>query len=204
MIVLSVLIPSIPSRMASLWRLVENLEKQIADRKSVEILALTDNKQMSIGAKRDKLKAMAAGKYQAFLDDDDVISFDYIDELLKAAESDADVLAFNQIAEINGIPVDVDFDLSHKNEELTWDAPGKSYKPLKRQPFHVCAYKSEIAKQCSYPDVSYGEDAVFVEQAVKLCTSQEKINKVLHRYIFDEKVSEASTESNEVWTNPNK
>lgn len=203
MIKLSILIPSIPSRMARLWNLLETLEKQIAGRKSVEILALTDNKQMSIGSKRDKLKDLAAGEYLCFLDDDDAISDDYVDQLLAATNSQADVIPFNQIAVINGIPVDVDFDLSHANEELQWDKEGESYKPLKRQPFHVCAWRSEIAKQCTFPDISYGEDAVFVEQACRLATTQHKINQVLHRYIFDDQVTEASTESNEHWKNPN-
>ena len=30
------------------------------------------------------------------------------------------------------------------------------------------------------------------------------IDKVLHKYNFDPKVTEASTEDNDIWTNPNK
>ena len=53
-ILLSILIPSIPSRFEMVRALVEKLELQIGDL-PVEILVFLDNKRRSIGMKRDAL-----------------------------------------------------------------------------------------------------------------------------------------------------
>ena len=50
--ILSILIPSIPSRFKLVQKLYKTIEGQIRDRE-VEILVLIDNKKRSIGAKRN-------------------------------------------------------------------------------------------------------------------------------------------------------
>ena len=60
---LSVLIPTIPSRSDNYLELMSNLLPQIKNNDQVEILSLSDNHQLSIGEKRNKLLEMARGRY---------------------------------------------------------------------------------------------------------------------------------------------
>ena len=133
---LSILIPSIPERFETVIPLIENLQNQIGD-KDVEVLLLSDNMKMSIGEKRQKLKELAKGEYWAFVDDDDDISDDYIEQLLKGVESGKDVITFHQWSTINGEGFLVQFGLEYKNQAAT-QVDGV-WKNIKRSPFHVCA-----------------------------------------------------------------
>ena len=100
MITLSILIPSIPSRFDRMTKLYDKLMKQVQD-KPVEILCLIDNKKRSIGLKRDALVQSCKGAYLAFVDDDDDISSDYIDEMLKGCNTGKDIVCFRQGATIS-------------------------------------------------------------------------------------------------------
>jgi glycosyltransferase involved in cell wall biosynthesis len=63
-------------------------------RSQVEILTLIDNKTIMLGTKRNHLLEIASGKYIAFVDDDDRLSDNYLQALLSATNSDADVITF--------------------------------------------------------------------------------------------------------------
>ena len=78
-----------------------------------------------------------------------------------------------------------------------------NYLDCKRPPFHVCAWHKKN-KEFRFPSVNYGEDWGWVEQFIKYAKTEVHIDKVLHKYNFDPIVTEASTEDNEIWTNPNK
>jgi hypothetical protein len=80
----------------------------------------------------------------------------------------------------------------------------KKYINIKRQPFHICAWKSEIAKSELFSDVGYSEDWDWCKRLIPKLKSEFKINEVLHHYIFDDKITEAPTETNEIWTNNEK
>lgn len=173
---LSILICFIPQRFDSLKILCEKLQSQ-AEGKPVHIQLYGDNKKITIGEKRTEMVRMARGKYFILIDDDDDCSDDYVDELLKASESDADILSFDQKAIISnageGI---VNFHLSNENEEFK---PGGI---TRRKPFSVCAFKTEVFKKVSFGNKMYGEDMVFSEQAWGIAQSEYHIDKVLHIY----------------------
>ena len=85
---LSILICTIIERKNLLNRLLNILNKQKTD--DVEVLVESDNKQISIGEKRNKLLNKAVGDYVAFIDDDDLVSDDYVKKVLQAIESKPD------------------------------------------------------------------------------------------------------------------
>jgi hypothetical protein len=119
---LSILICSVQKRLHKFAQLAEHLEKQ-AQNKPVEILWLGDNKSMTVGEKRNKLLSLAKGQYVCFVDDDDWVADDYIDELLKGTESGADVICFNalyrNLATCEEQPVSFDMGNLNVNEKLT-------------------------------------------------------------------------------------
>lgn len=194
---LSILIPAIPTRFDMARKLYYHVESLIGD-KNIEIIIFLDNKSMTIGEKREALKNSSRGKYFMFVDDDDDLLS--IDELYEAAQQDVDVITFKvECRNDDGSTYIVTHGLGNEIEHNTKD--GK-YLDCKRPPFHNCAWRS-VFKKFSYPAVNYSEDWEFVKQCLPFAFTSIHIDKVLTRYNFDSRVSEASTVSTEYWKNPN-
>jgi hypothetical protein len=194
---LSILIPSVPSRFEKAQHLFNELSA-ICQGMDIEILMLTDNKKRTIGEKREALKNISQGKYFMFVDDDD--SLKNISSIYSATENDVDVITFRQQSfNSDGSSYIVTFGLGNPVEHNTENG---RYLDCKRPPFHVCAWHSKF-KEIHYPDINYGEDAVWVQQALEIATTEYFIDEVIHCYNFDLNITEASTVSNEYWRNPN-
>jgi glycosyltransferase involved in cell wall biosynthesis len=204
-ILFSILIPSIPERLDQLKKLINKIEKQIDGDPFVEVISFIDNKKISIGEKRNMLVQLANGKFLAFVDDDDDVSDDYVSEIMSSIlkSPDADVIMINSLAILNGKKFNIVVDIDYPNEEIQSDSNG-NFLDCKRKPFHVCAWRSDIAKSENFPNVGYGEDWNWCERLIPKVEKSVKIDKQLYIYIFDNKKSAAPTESNEIWTNPNK
>ena len=140
---------------------------------------LSDNRQRSIGAKRQALVDMARGQYIAFVDDDDDISDNYVSELLAAAASGADVITFHQHAVYNGLQSTVHFRLGQGDGAFI---PGGI---TKRDAWHVCAWRRDTVAGCQFLESNYGEDRAWALQARKRVKTSIHIDKVLHTYRHD-------------------
>lgn len=156
----------------------------------VEIIILTDNKKMMLGHKRNVMVDIAQGKYVAFVDDDDRVADDYIAELLKATESDADSIVFQAEVSLNGEPPkicyyskDVKRDYNHKDGYY-------------RIPNHICCVKRSVSLKSSFPNVLYGEDAGYGKVLLPFLKTEHKINKVLYYYDYN-----AETTETQAWRN---
>lgn len=181
---LSILTPTIPGREKQLLELTEKIQKQIGDL-PVEHLSLCDNRKRSIGAKRQSLVDIAQGKYIAFCDDDDDISDDYVEEILKAAPVDADVITFEQDSFYNEHYSKIVFGLNNQDE---------GYRPngiTLRAPWHVCAWKKSAVKTCQFGERNNGEDIIWSRQARRRVTTAFHIAKVLHIYRHDARLTAA-------------
>lgn len=158
-LVLSILICSLHSRFGMLGSLLRNLEYQISDlgaHDQVEVLVNADGGEKSTGKKRNELLKQAKGKYVAAVDDDDRVSNNYIEEILKAAESDADCFSISGYMWTDGhsrrdwhISKDYNY-CTGKNEN------GEDV--YFRFPNHITPIKREIACQFEFPDKSRFED----------------------------------------------
>lgn len=194
---LSILIPSIPTRFGSAIALYNSLLSMVGD-KAIEILMLTDNKHRSIGAKREALKNASQGKYFAFCDDDDQLLS--LEEIYTATFSDTDVISFNaECTNGDGSTYIVTQQLGNHIEHNTENG---RYIDCKRPPFTNCAWHCSF-KRFKFPDVSYAEDWGFIEKCLKHAVNETHIDKVLFRYNFNQAITEASTEDNAIWSNPN-
>ena len=197
MIQLSILIPSIPSRFEMAIRRYNNYVEMAGD-KNIEILLFTDNKKRSIGYKREALKNISQGKYFMFADeDDDLLS---IEEIYEATFLDVDVIDFkvrcrNDDKSNYIVTQRLGSEVEHNTQE------GR-YLDCNRPPFHICAWHNKF-KKFKYPDISYSEDWEWLTQCYPHAKKEHFIDKVLFSYNFDISVSEASTESNKYWKNPN-
>lgn len=183
--IFSILIASIPERLEKLNKLFKNLQNQIEINnlhEKVEVLALLDNKNRTVGSKRQALLEASEGRFIAYLDDDDIVSDNYVKEIINAAEQNlsVDVICFKQEARIEkDPPVPVYFGLQYENTEYT---PGK---PIYRKPFHICVWNTKIAKQVKFKDISFTEDWTWVEELCKIAKTQHIIDSTLHYYIYN-------------------
>jgi hypothetical protein len=183
---LSVCIPSIPSRIDRLKELIGYLDSQINGREDVEIVVFIDNKRRSIGEKRNAVKNLAIGKYFSIIDDDDNVSDDYIDSLLEVIEQfDVDVITFDSMAHIEEKTGRINMSIFNENQQWTPD------ETTRRQPFHMCAWKTDMFRHIKFADSMYGEDAPFSENATALAHTEHHIDKILHHYMWDADVTEA-------------
>jgi hypothetical protein len=192
---LSILIPSIPSRWAIAQKLYTKISK-MCEGKDIEILLFLDNKKRTVGAKRDALVQMSRGKYFMFVDDDDdLIS---VDEIYQATFQDVDVITFKQLSvspNKDKTPFVVTFGLGNENElninrELTTSKTNTVFNDCKRPPYHVCAW-NQTFKKYRFPEISYSEDWQWVQQCIAEAKTEIFIDKILHRYNYDQTVSEA-------------
>lgn len=186
---LSILTPAVPSRLFNgrLGSLVTEIQGQIESTVyPVEHLILIDNKMRSVGQKRDALLRAARGKYVAFLDDDDWITEAYVERICSACDDNPDVVTFRQTSYINTEKGDVEFRLGNPNEQ--W----KPNQITKRNAWHVCAWRRDIAVLSHFPDSNYGEDRAFVEPLWTLPGLKEiHIPEVLHFYRHSSDTTEA-------------
>jgi glycosyltransferase involved in cell wall biosynthesis len=171
---LSILTPSIPSRLSQVGKLAEKFNHP-----DVEHLIFCDNRKRSIGAKRQALVDIARGQYIAFVDDDDDVTPEYIPQLLKAIEQKPDVITFQQKAIYNGLISTVHFRL--KNQDSNFNPGGIT----ERGAWHVCAWRRDLVDGCMFSESNYGEDLVWCNQARLRVSSEIHIPKILHRYTHD-------------------
>lgn len=197
MIQLSILIPSIPSRFDLARDRYMRYMEMVGD-KNIEVLLFMDNKKRSIGYKREALKNISQGKYFIMADEDDEILS--LDEIYEATFLDVDVIDFKvKCNNDDGSTYIVTFGLGNEIEHNTKNG---RYLDCKRPPFHNCAWHRRF-KEFSYPDISYSEDYEWLKQCYPKAKTEHFIDEVLFSYNFSPTLTEASTESNPYWTNPN-
>lgn len=197
MIQLSILIPSIPSRFEKAQKLYSNLLEMIGD-KEIEVIMLTDNKVMTIGEKCNRLKASCHGKYFCFIhDDDELLS---INEIYEATFQNVDVIDFK--AECNNADGSTFIVTQRLGNPVEHKIQDGKYLDCDRPPFPNCAWAAKF-KNFDFPDVSYGEDWGFIQKCLEFAKTEHFIDQILFRYIFSPTMTEASTDNNAVWTNPN-
>jgi len=178
MTALSVLVCSVAERQGR-TPVIDKLFAQ-AEGKPVEVLVLTDNRAMSVGAKRNALVATSSGDYVVFVDDDDMVADDYIDALLAAATTRRDVLTFTMEYRYNGEKQWL------TKQSLRYPLHGRRVRPdlWRITPHHTSAVRRDIAERLTFQDSSYGEDRDWARQLKVAARTEHVIDRVL--YIYDD------------------
>lgn len=119
----------------------------------VEFLCLLDNGPMSTGEKMNRLYQMAHGEYVCAIGDDDLVSPDYVETLVKALDQHPgiDVVTFDHLYYVDGsynavTAVGKDF-INEQHDGLHT-----------RRPTPKCAIRRDICLQYQSPPVSNKED----------------------------------------------
>ena len=182
---LTVLILSLPNRLDSFSRLYKELNKQIIN-KPVQIIYLGDNKSMTVGEKRNMALSIAKGRYVAFIDDDDMITLDYIESLLEAIEMNPEVITFNVEKTTDGKDKKL-----HKyylnNGRSCYLSPDRSH--YKMLPNHLCAWRKDVISK-DFPNKSLSEDHNWAESMSGTYSHVVNIDKTLYYYEYSKQYSE--------------
>lgn len=182
---LSVLICSLPERGEKLQRLMQIVHPQL-DRywKTVRFYVNMDT-EISIGAKRNKLVNDCAGEYCCFLDDDDLISLDYLEKITEAIESGSDCIGINGIITFNN---QYPRHFFHTIEVDEWYTNGHEYY---RTPNHLNPIKRDIVKQVMFnANSSFGEDIEFSKQVKRFLHTETLIDSPIYYYLYQMKPGE--------------
>lgn len=193
---LSILMPTIPERKERFDRLFSEVHRQYRYCKKVHptlgvVQIITDESKKyfdggpTIGGKRQALINEADGKYLCFLDDDEEVSPDYVETLLRLCYASKDVCTFNNVSKFDNYWCVVRLSLANNENEQA--RPGI----INRRPWHICPVRTELAKQVKFPESNYGEDWVWFGQVLAMCQSEEHTESILHCYNHSLKVSQA-------------
>ncbi len=151
----------------------------------VEVIICTDDKQMSVGAKRNLLVRIASGEYVAETDDDDRLESIYKRELIEAINiSGADVITFVVSVSLNGAPPKLCF--YSKDYKGDYNDSNTYY----RLPNHLCCVKRSLALQVPFAEINFGEDADYSKRLRPLLQTEYNIVKVLYHYDFNSQTTE--------------
>jgi glycosyltransferase involved in cell wall biosynthesis len=178
---LSILIPTIVGREDFYNSLVSALYKQYQGC-DAEICHLKDNREASIGKKRNDLLELASGRYVVFIDDDDMVSDNYMKLLLEAAMTDCDCASLKGMYSIDGVDDGI---FEHSLVYPEWKTTGNEVK-YERFPNHINMIKASIAKQFKFPETNHGEDADWSTQIHKsgLLKHEHYIPDIIYYYRF--------------------
>ena len=172
----SILICSLYERAKSLRTLLRTLKKQWHS--GVEVLADVDDKEVSIGAKRNRLLNKAKGKYVAFIDDDDLVDESYIKLILEAVKTNPDCCSL--IGEVSWRSRRITRKFTHSIKYNNWFKDNNEYY---RCPNHLNAVKRELALKVGFPDVSMAEDQDFSLRLRPLLKTEAEITKLIYFYL---------------------
>lgn len=187
---LSILICSILQREVQLKILLEEFYKQrIPYVNEVEILTEVDNKEISIGAKRQKLLERAIGDWIVYFDDDDVPSLKYIEMIYSAIvnNKDIDCIGIRGLMTTNGINPKtwchrLGFPIAGDGINKT----GYGY-DYARPIIHFNPVLHSKAIQAGFRDMRYGEDMDYADRLNKLLTKEYFIDDQLFHYNYSDK-----------------
>lgn len=171
---LSLLIATLTSRSSVCEQITSEIVNQLTT--EVEMLILPDNGEQTIGAKRNSLLSAATGDYVAFIDDDDMISKDYVEKVLAALEGNPDC------ASLDGYVYWRDGSkrlFKHSIDYTHWyTKDGVDY----RTPGHINAIRREHALQVGFPEINHGEDHQYSKDLVPYLKTEGKVDGVIYHY----------------------
>ncbi len=179
----SILIPTLGERRAQFLRIYETLRAQIETAQmenDVEILALCDNREQSLGAKRNLLLQRARGEFVAFVDDDDAVAEDYVMLICEALarHPEIDCLGFTGLVYFRG---------AHPHRfvhSLRYDHYFSKGGVYYRPPYILNPIRRALARQITFANISFNEDQDWAMRLTraKLMRTEFMLQDILYHY----------------------
>lgn len=198
----SILIPTLIERRSVFNELIDSIQKQIKQgkyEKKVEIVSICDDRSIKLCDKRNMMQKMCSGRYFMHLDDDDSLDEYFCESVVKHIEdlpifqkNEPDVIAFNQLAKVNGDRfivkpnINRGFNLTPVERSKSNQTP---YREYERYPWQYSLWNKKFKK--IYRTESDGGNAREDQNWLKKVTLEypkhmSYIDRVLHVYNFDD------------------
>jgi hypothetical protein len=180
----SICILTVPERENKLQKLLKKLTETTpySFKHRIEIIVNSDNKQKTVGQKRNECVLKAKGKYISFIDDDDMVSDAYIPKICRKLNSNLyDGIGFWGLYYVNDNPT-MWFNHANINGGHFKDNLGRQRRPLN----HLNPIKTEISKQILYPEKNYGEDSDYCDKLLNsgLIKNEYNFEEVMYHYLW--------------------
>ena len=184
---LTILIPTVVGREAEFDKLKGDIDLQctiLGGYDEVEILSLKDNKEITIGEKRERLYSMANGLFSWMIDDDDGIAPDAIQTILAVIKDNPNIpcITFRENCTMNGEYKSSNHSIKYEKWADNFD--GYDYV---RCPFYKDVIRTDIAKSVPFEYVRYNEDEKFSMAIKPLLTDEAHIDREIYFYIYEPK-----------------
>jgi len=176
---LSVLVCSMHARTEKLARLLECLSEQPAELLARTQVLIDIDDAPSVGAKRQRMLKASRGRYVAFIDDDDLVTGDYLTELFRGIEKRVDHIGVRMLLCHQGSRANVECSMHN-----AWETRDGVYL---RGPQHVCAVKRTLALKAGFPDISVGEDKAYSLALTPLVKSEYLTATPVYLYLWEPK-----------------
>ena len=187
-ILLSVGILTINGREHFFNRLLSKIKEILPTELSsqVEIIVNRDNKERSVGTKRNQIINSARGKYICFIDDDDLVSDNYFTQIITELKKNVDCVGFTGNYYVGGSLI-MEFNHANKNGG-NFRLNNIQYRPIN----HLNPIRTTIAKQIMFPEVNLGEDSDYSDKLFNsnLIKTESIITDVMYHYLYDPKTTE--------------
>jgi hypothetical protein len=177
----SFLIPNIPGRDSSLARLTQSIHEKM--RRLAPTLRYTidlgfDNREMSIGMKRQRLIQESKAKYSAFIDDDDEITDEYIQDMRETIARSYPVMRLRGRID--------PYTFTHSLENTLKGLMAVDTVFL-RPPNHLNPMMTDVAKLIHFKDAFRGEDLEWTIRMSRsgFLTSEYKTDDSRIHYIYN-------------------
>lgn len=185
-VILSILIPSLVTRKGSREILLRELNRQInnnPERRRIEVWLDIDGGGLPVGVKRNNLLHKANGRFVCFVDDDDMVSPSYIDDIVAAilADLEADCIGLEGTMTENG---------TNPRRFIHSITCGGYYEKdgvFYRTPNHLNPVRADHARAAGFPAKNCGEDTEYAQrlQANGSLRKETMIPRQIYQYRFD-------------------
>ena len=153
---LTIAILTVPGRESFLERLRGIIDSQV-DGQPVQVTVLKDNRERTIGDKRQLALDVCKTPYITFIDDDDVVSNKYVQLILKELADEPDGVGFRGIiSSERSWPVEFvhKAGLTYSDRPIQYQKSFIYTRPLN----HLNPVRLDIARQIGYISLNEGED----------------------------------------------
>lgn len=150
---------------------------------NIEVISCFDEKQLTIGEKRELLYKEANGLYSWQIDDDDDIAPNAIELILEAIKSNPEIpcITFRERCMINGQYKSS----NHSIKYPQWMDNNDGY-DFVRCAFYKDVIRTDIAKSVPFPHIRYNEDEQWSMAIKPFLADEIHIDQELYHYIYNE------------------
>ncbi len=187
-VIWSILIATICERQDKFKQLAQDLLNQINNlnlNQQVELVFYPDNRQVTVGYKRNQLLKCAQGEYISFIDDDDLIHHNYVGLIYPQLLTNPDCV------KLIGIMTQPGHSSILRIHSIQYQEYLDTANALLRPPTHLNPMRKSIASQFKFLEVNFGEDKFWTMQIAqsKLLKQEADICEPYYFYQFDPSLS---------------